>query len=91
MSHNFFNFDHNIGMLNLKLIVLKRGIQLNKNFSHLTYPVLITTQNDEKLHIVDSNSLVIISIWAYYTLKDGNRWDECILTEVLENWKENMQ
>ena len=53
-------------MLHLKLIVLKRGIQLNKNNSHLTYPVLTTTQNDVKLHIVYSNSLLIISIWAYY-------------------------
>ena len=67
IAHNFFNFYHNIGMLHLKLIVLKRGIQLTKHFSHLTYPVLTTTQNDEKLHILDSNSLVIISIWAYYT------------------------
>ena len=73
IAHNFLNFDHNIDMLHLKLIVLKRGIQLNKNFSHLTYPVLTTTQNDEKMHIVDSNSLVITSIWAYYTLKDGYR------------------
>ena len=54
-------------MLHLTLIVLKRGIQLNKNISHLTYPVLTTTQNNKKLHIVDSNSLVIISTWAYYT------------------------
>ena len=66
IAHNFFNFDHNIGMLHLKLIVLKRGIQLNKNILHLTYPVLTTTQNDKKLHIVYSNSLLIISIWAYY-------------------------
>ena len=61
IAHNFFNFDHNIGMLHLKSIVLKRGILLNKNFSHLTYPVLTTTQNDEQLHIFDSSSLVIIS------------------------------
>ena len=66
IAHNFFNFDHNIGMLHLKSIVLKRGIHLNKNILHLTYPVLTTTQNDVKLHIVYSNSLVIISIWAYY-------------------------
>ena len=31
------------------------------------------TQNNEKLHILDSNSLVIISIWAYYTWRDGYR------------------
>ena len=35
-------------MLHLKLIVLRREIQLNKNFLHLTYPILTTTQNDEK-------------------------------------------
>ena len=55
-------------MLHLKMIMLMRGIQLGKNFSDLTYPVLTTTQNDEKLHIFNSNSLVIISVWAYYTL-----------------------
>ena len=66
-SHNFFNFDHNIDMLHLKMIVLMRGIQLNKNFSNLSNPVLTATQNDKKLHIFDSNSLVILSIWAYYT------------------------
>ena len=64
---NFFNFDHNTGMLHLKMIVFKRGIQLNKNFSNLSNPVLTTTQNEKKLHIFDSNSLVILSIWAYYT------------------------
>ena len=31
-AHNFFNFDCNIGMLHLKMIVLMRGIQLNKYF-----------------------------------------------------------
>ena len=31
IAHNF-NFDRNIGMLHLKMIVLMRGIQLNKNF-----------------------------------------------------------
>ena len=49
------------------MIVLMRGIQLNKNFSNLSNPVLTTTQNDKKLHIFYSNSLVIISIWAYNT------------------------
>ena len=39
ISHNFFNFDHNIGMLHLKMILLMRGIQLNKNFSNMSYPV----------------------------------------------------
>ena len=48
ITHNFFNFDRNIGMLPLKMIVLKRGIQLNKNFSNLSNPVLTTTQNDLK-------------------------------------------
>ena len=51
IAHNFFNFDRNIGMLHIKMIVLMRGIQLNKNFWNLSYPVLTTTQNDEKLHI----------------------------------------
>ena len=93
IGHNFFNFDHNIGMLQLKMIVLMRGIQLNKNFSHVTYPVLTTTQNDKKkLHIFDSNSLVIISIWAYNTQRE---WvlDEMNVSEqeVIENWNENMQ
>ena len=64
---NFFNFDHNIGMLHFKTIVLKRGIQLDKNFLNLSNPVLTTTQNDKKLHIFDSSSLVILSIWAYNT------------------------
>ena len=48
IAHNFFNFDCNIGMLHLKSIVLMRGIQLNKNFSNLSSPVLTTTQNDKK-------------------------------------------
>ena len=66
IAHNFFNFDRNIGMLHLKMIILIRGIQLNKNFWNLSYPVLTTTQNDKKLHIFDSNSLVILSIWTYH-------------------------
>ena len=61
IAHNFFNCNCNIGMLHLKILVLMRGIKLNKN------PVLTTTQNDEKLHIFDSNSLAILFIWAYYT------------------------
>ena len=49
-------------MLHLKTIVLMRGIQLNKNFSNLSNPVLTTTQNDTKIaHFFDSNSLVILS------------------------------
>ena len=32
IAHNFFYFDSNIGMLHLKMIVLMRGIQLNKYF-----------------------------------------------------------
>ena len=66
IAYNFFNFDRNIGMLYLKIILLKRGIQLNKNFWSLSYPVLTTTQNDKKLHIFDSNSLVILSIWTWH-------------------------
>ena len=70
IAHNFFNFDHNIGMLHFKSIILQRGIQLNKNFVHLTYSVLTTTYNDEKLHILDSSPLIIISIWANYRWRD---------------------
>ena len=73
IAHNFFNFDCNIGMLHLISIVLMRGIQVKKNFSNLSYPVLTTIQNDEKLHIFDSNSLVILSIWAYYAWRDMYR------------------
>ena len=79
IAHNF-NFDCNIGnmamlqsKLHLILIVLMRGIQVKKNFSNLSYPVLTTTQNNEKLHIFDSNSLVILSIWAYYAWRDRYR------------------
>ena len=57
-------------MLHLKTIILMRGIQLNKKFSNLSDPVLTTAQNDKKLHIFDSNSLVILSIWAYNTQGD---------------------
>ena len=63
----------------------------NKNFWNLTYPVLTTTQNDEKLHIFDSNSLVILSIWTYHTWRDMYRWDECNWTEIVETCNENMQ
>ena len=73
IAHNFFNFDRNIVMLHLLSIVLMRGIQVKKNFSNLSYTVLTTTQNDEKLHIFDSNSLVILSIWAYYAWRDMYR------------------
>ena len=54
-----------IGMLHLISIVLMTGIQLKKKFSNWNYPVLTTTQNNEKLHIFYSNSLVILSIWTY--------------------------
>ena len=59
---NFFNFDCNKGMLLLTLIVFMRAIQLKKHLSNLSYPVLTSTHNDEKLHFFDSNSLVILSI-----------------------------
>ena len=55
------------------------------------YPVLTTTQNDEKLHIFYSDSLVILSIWAHYVWRDMYRWGECIWTGVIEDWNENMQ
>ena len=32
LPHKFFNFDRNIGMLHLKMFVMMRGIELNKNF-----------------------------------------------------------
>ena len=58
---------------------------------NLSYPVLTTTQNDEKLHIFDSNSLVIVSIWTYHTWREIYRWDEHNWTEIIENCNENMQ
>ena len=61
------------------------------SFSNWSYPVLTTTQNDEKLHIFYSDSLVILSIWAHYAWRDMYRWGECIWTGVIENWNENMQ
>ena len=70
IAHNFFNFDRNIGMLHLVSIILMRGIQLKKNFSNWSYPVLTTTQNDEKLHIFYSDSLVILSIMHGETCTD---------------------
>ena len=71
----------------LQLLKMKK----NKNFWNLSYPVFTTTQNDEKLHISDSNSLVILSIWTYHTWRDMYRWDECNWTEIVENCNENMQ
>ena len=38
IAHNFFSFDHNIGMLHVVSIVLMRGIQLKKNFSNWELP-----------------------------------------------------
>ena len=38
-------------MSHLKTIVLMRAIQLNKNFSNLSYLVLTTTQNNKKFDI----------------------------------------
>ena len=90
IAHNFFNFDHNIGMLHLKMIILMRGIQLNKNFWNFSYPDLTTTQNDKKLHIFDFNYLVILSIWTYHTWRDMYRWHECNWTQIVENCNENM-
>ena len=49
------------------MIVLMRGIQLNKKFWNLSYPVLTTTQNDEKLHIFDSHSLVKLFLYGHIT------------------------
>ena len=66
---------------------LVRGIQLNKNLWNLSYPVLTTTQSDQKLHIFDSKSLVILSIWTYHTWRELYRWDECNWTENVETCK----
>ena len=66
-------------MLHLVSIILMRGIQLKKNFSNWSYPVLTTTQNDEKLHIFYFDSLVILSIWAHYAWRDMYRWGEWYL------------
>ena len=84
IAHNFFSFVRNIGMLHLVSIVLMRGIQLKKNFSNWSYPVLTTTQNDEKLHIFYFDSLVILSMWAHYAWRDMYRWGECIWTGVIQ-------
>ena len=58
--HNFFDSNDNIDMLHLKILVSMTEIQLNKNFGNLSYPVLTTTQYNEKLHILYFNSLVIL-------------------------------
>ena len=69
-------------MLHLKMIVLMRGIQLNKNFSNLSYPVLTTTQNEKTLHIFD----------AFYE-DEGTCTNEMNVSEQksIKNWNENMQ
>ena len=38
LAHNFFNFDRNIGMLHLILIVLMRGIQVKEEFFKFELP-----------------------------------------------------
>ena len=88
IAHNFLN---NIGMLHLIMTVLMRGIQFNKKFWNMSYLVFTTTQNDEKLHVFDSNSLVILSIWIYHTWRDMYRWHECSWTQIVENCNKNMQ
>ena len=78
-------------MLHLKMIVLMRGIQLNTNFSNLSNPVLTTTQNEKKLHIFDSNSLV--SFLYGHIIHDVTCTNEMNVSdqESIENWNENMQ
>ena len=71
--------------------VHKVAIELKKNFSNWSYPVLTTIQNNEKVHTFDSNSLVILSKWVYYAWRDMYRWVECIWTGIIENWNKNMQ
>ena len=82
-NKSFWNFSYHV------LTITQN--EKNKNFWNLSYPVLTTTLNDEKLHISDSNSLVILSIWTYHTWRDMYRWDECNWTEIVENCNENMQ
>ena len=60
-AHNFFNFHHEIGTLHLKIILLIREIQLNKNLWNSKYPVLRITQSDENLRAFDYNSLFYLS------------------------------
>ena len=66
-------------MLHLKTIVLMRGIQLNENFSNFIYPVLTITQNEEKLHIFYSNSLV--NFLYGHTMHEGKCTDEMNVSE----------
>ena len=75
-------------MLHLKMIILMRVIQLNKNFSNLSYSVLTTTQNEKKVHIFDSNSLAHAHI-----IHEGTFTNEVNVSEQesIENWNENMQ
>ena len=85
IAHNFFTFDRNIGMLHLKTIVLMREIQLNKNFWNLSYPVLITTQNDKNLHIFYSNSLELTTLSFLY----GHITHEEIYTDEMNVSEQN--
>ena len=73
IAHNFFSFDRSIGMLHLVSIVLMRGIQLKKNFSNWSYPVLTTTQNDEKLHIFSASSASCALLRAVCLLRSCRR------------------
>ena len=52
IAHNFFNSDHNMGILDLiSIVLMSRSPTGEEFFSNLSYPILTTVQNDEKLHI----------------------------------------
>ena len=60
-------------------LTLMRGIQLYKNFCNLSYPVLTTTQNDEKLHIFIPN---LQSSFLYgYIIHEETYTDEMNVSE----------
>ena len=58
---------------------------------NLSYSVLTTTQKDEKLHVFDSNSLVLLSIWIYHTWREMHRRHECNWTQIIDNCNEKKQ
>ena len=76
LRNNVINISINLKWIGLKPSqsrVHKVAIELKKNFSNWSYPVLTTIQNNEKSHTFDSNSLVILSTWVYYAWRDMYR------------------
>ena len=47
IAHNFFNFNHNIAMLHVKILILISGIELNNNFFKFELP-----SSHKELHIL---------------------------------------